>query len=544
GGAADKPQPHQLCWCTTTKIWLHKTLNFQLILTLNMLRNNDLSILLLSLGMLLTGVKTTAASPLTHPDEQTGTLTGIITDRETGEPISFAYLYLEEAGRTITAHADGHYKFANIPAGEYTLRVTRIGYQTVSQKVTVAPDDTAQVEISLKPAVLSSETVEVIGTATGEGGSHLEHASKTISGSDLRQNLGGTLAATMDKLPGVSSRSMGAAPARPVIRGLGGERVLILQDGERTGDVSAQSADHAVTVDPQAAEKIEIARGPAALIYGSNAIGGVINIVRNQISSSMPGHMHGSATLQGATVNRSGNTAIEAGFPVGSFAVQADLNFRTAGNTRTPEGTLVNSSLSSTNNALGISYLRPWGYAGAATSMYLNNYGIPPDPNGGHSEGVDIEMEKYQLEGETEILLPNSRFQSITGNLFYNYYFHKEVEAGGMIGTEFGLLTTDASIKAHHSDLGFLSKGTVGLWAEHKDYAVRGAHTPDSDAYSFSAFAVEETDWGNLHLEAGLRYDYNRTVPAKNEPHSSIGNIRPRTFHALASSVSAIYNLG
>src|SRR5699024_10210084 len=360
-----------------------------------MLSKNYLSTLLLSLGILLAAVGSTPAYSL-HPDEKTGSLTGVITDRKTTEAISFAYLYLEEAGRTITTHADGHFKFENIPAGDYTLRVTRIGYQTVSQKVTVAPDDTTEVEISLKPTVLSSETVEVIGTANDGGGSHLEHASKTISGSELRQNLGATLAATMDKLPGVSSRSMGAAPARPVIRGLGGERVLILQDGERTGDVSAQSADHAVTVDPQAAEKIEIARGPAALIYGSNAIGGVINIVRNQISASMPGHIHGSATLQGATVNRSGNTAVEAGFPVGSFAVQADLNYRTAGNTHTPEGILDNSSLSSTNNALGISYIRPWGYVGAASSLYLNNYGIPPNPNGGHSEGVDIEMEKYQ----------------------------------------------------------------------------------------------------------------------------------------------------
>src|SRR5699024_7163229 len=106
------------------------------------------------------------------------------------------------------------------------------------------------------------------------------------------------------------------------------------------------------------------------------------------------------------------------------------------------------------------------------------------------------------------------------------------------------LLPSYATIKEHHADLGLLANGTVGLWDEHKGYAVRGAHTPDSDSYSFSAFAVEETDWGDLHLEAGLRYDYNRTVPAKNEPHSSIGNIRSRTFQALASSVSAIYNIG
>lgn len=479
-----------------------------------------------------------------EPEQQNGTLIGTITDRETSEPISFAYLYLEEANRTITAHSDGTFAFTNIPAGDYTLRATRIGYRTASQSVEITAGDTTEVEISLRPTVFSSGAIEVVGTQDNGGGANLEHASKTISGTDLRQNLGTTLSATMDESPGISSRSMGAAPARPVIRGLGGERVLILQDGERTGDVSSQSADHAVTIDPMAAEEIEIARGPAALIYGSNAIGGVVNVVRNQISRSMPDHIHGIATLQGETVNTGGNAAVEAGIPLGSFAVQADLNFRTTGSMKTPAGTLENSDLTSTNNALGISYIRPWGYLGGASSIYLNNYGIPPDPEGGHASGVDIEMEKYQLEGASEIYLPNSSFRSITANISYKHYFHKEIESGGIIGTEFGLLTTNASVKAHHPELAIFSKGTMGIWAETKDYAVSGANTPDSDAHSFSAFIVEEADWGDLHMEAGLRYDYNRAVPAEDDPDSQIGHIRTRSFQALASSLSAVYHMG
>ncbi|SHE42253.1 iron complex outermembrane recepter protein [Fodinibius roseus] len=494
--------------------------------------------------VLSAGIAFAAPLPLPEPELQTGTLVGTVMDRETSEPISFAYLYLEEANRTITAHSDGTFAFSNIPAGSYTLRTTRIGYRTSTRPVEVTADDTTEVKISLNPTVFSSGAVEVVGTQGNGRGANLEHASQTISGTQLRQNLGSTLSATLDESAGISSRSMGAAPARPVIRGLGGERVLILQDGERTGDVSSQSADHAVTIDPMAAEEIEIARGPAALIYGSNAIGGVVNVVRNQISRSMPDHIHGTATLQGETVNTGGNAAVEAGIPVGSFAVQADLNYRTTGDTETPAGTLENSDLTSTNNALGISYIRPWGYLGGATSMYLNNYGIPPDPEGGHASGVDIEMEKYQLEGASELYLSNSAFRSVTANLSYKHYFHKEIESGGITGTEFGVLTTNASVKAHHRELGVFSKGTMGIWAETKDYAVSGARTPDSDANSFSAFVVEEADWGELHLEAGLRYDFNRMVPAEEDPDSDIGHIRSRTFQALASSLSAIYHAG
>lgn len=505
--------------------------------------NDYLFIFLLCIGLILPE-KIASATDTPKSETQSGTLVGTVTDRETSEPISFAYLYLEEANRTITAHSDGTFKFSDIPAGDYTLRVTRIGYRTVSRSVEITADETTEVNISLETTVFSSDAVEVVSTQDDGGGANLEHASKTISGTDLRQNLGTTLSSTMDELPGVSSRSMGSAPARPTIRGLGGERVLILQDGERTGDVSSQSADHAVTIDPMAAEEIEIARGPAALVYGSNAIGGVINVVRNQISDNMPDHTHGIATLQGETVNTGANAAVEAGIPVGSFAVQADLNYRTTGDMATPAGTLENSDLTSTNNALGISYVRPWGHLGAASSLYLNNYGIPPNPEGGHASGVDIEMEKYQLEGASEIYLPNSNFRSITADISYKHYFHKEIESEEITGTEFGLLTTNASVKAHHREFGLFSKGTMGLWAETKDYAVNNANTPDSDAYSFSAFIVEEADWGDLHLEAGLRYDYNRTVPAEDDPDSEIGNIRPRTFQALASSVSAIYHFG
>src|SRR5690625_425198 len=380
-----------------------------------MLSTNYSLMLILCMGMILYA-EPASSSPPAEPKLQTGTLTGTITDGKTAEPVSFAYLYLEEANRTITAHSDGSFTFSNIPAGSYTLRTTRIGYRTSSRSVEITANDTTEVEISLSPTVFSSGAVTVVGTEDEGGGANLEHASSTISGSELRQNLGTTLSATMDELPGVSSRSMGAAPARPVIRGLGGERVLILQDGERTGDVSSQSADPAVTIDPMAADEIDIARGPAALVYGSNAIGGVVNVVRKQIPRSMPEHIHGIATLQGETVNTGGNAAIEAGIPVGSFAVQADLNFRKTDNMATPEGTLENSNLTSTNNALGVSYIRPWGYVGGASSIYLNNYGIPPDPEGGHAGGVDIDMEKYQLEGASEVYLPNSSFRSLTAN--------------------------------------------------------------------------------------------------------------------------------
>lgn len=486
--------------------------------------------------------ETTIAADKIKPEDP-GRIEGFVFDRETSEPVAYAYVFLEEINRTTTAHSDGSFSFRDVPEGEYTLTVQRMGYRTLTQKVELNEDDTATVEVSLQPTVLQSESIEVVAEDGTTGRSSIEHASQSLSGTRLRQNLGNTLSKSLEELAGFESRTMGSATARPVMRGLGGERVLILQDGERTGDVSSQSADHAVTVDPSSAEEIEVARGPAALIYGSNAIGGVVNVVRNQISGSVPDHLHGSATLQGESVNSGGVGAVEANLPLGDFALQADGNFRTAGDISTPAGTLDNSGLTSSNNAMGLSYVQPWGYAGAASSIYLNSYGIPPDPNG-HADGVDINMQKYQFEGASEIYIDDGIFESISVDISHKSYYHEEIEPGGSLGTEFGVLTSNASLKAKHGEMGFLDEGTVGLWGEIKDYAVNNAGTPDSDSYSLAAFAVEEKDIGRLHLEAGLRYDFVTTVPNRENPDSRIGHIRQRTFDALASSGSAIFDLG
>lgn len=476
--------------------------------------------------------------------EDSNTIQGRVVDRDTDEPLGFVYLHLEELGRTATAHSDGTFEFTDVPDGEYTLAVSRIGYQSISQSVEVQEGEVEEVNITMKSTALSSEAIEVVGQKARSSGS-VEHASKVVSGTELRQNLSTTLAGTLDDIPGLSSRSMGTAPSRPIMRGLGGERVLILQDGGRTGDISSQSADHAVTVDPMAAEEIELARGPAALEYGSNAIGGVINVVRNQIPSTQPDHLHGTASIQGKSVNRGSVAAVDAGLPVGKdIGIKFDGNLRSAQNTRTPVGTLENSGILSTNNALGISYSRPWGYAGVASSMYLNNYGIPPDPEGGHEHGVDIEVQKYQAEGKTEISIDPSAINSLEADFSYKNYYHREIEPSGSIGTEYGVLTANGSISAPHDSLLFMDEGKMGIWMEAKNYVVNGTQTPNSNAYSFAGFLIEEKDIGPLHLELGARFDMANIIPEENDPDASIGHIRERNFNALASSATATYSLG
>ncbi|WP_103664711.1 TonB-dependent receptor [Gracilimonas amylolytica] len=470
------------------------------------------------------------------------TLSGTITDAETGEPVSFAYVHIEELNRTVVADTDGYYELKNVPAGNFTLTIHRIGYRTQTKEIAVKEADET-IDIVLSSTVLGSQSIEVIGqNDRNVEGSNLEHASKKVFGTELRQNLGNTLSQTLANLPGFDERKMGGAPGRPVIRGLGGERVLILQDGMRSGDVSSQSSDHAVTIDPISAQEVEIARGPQALAYGANAIGGVINVVRNQIASSSPSRTTGNVTLNGETVNQGVSGALDLTTPLNDVVFSLSLNGRTAQDISTPIGQTENTYYRSTNNALGVSWIRDWGYVGGAFSSYFNNYGIPPDPQG-HPEGVDIEMEKFQYDLKSEVILNHDLINVLEGSFSLKNYTHKEIESSGALGTQFGLVTTNAELKARHGELGFIDKGAFGIWGEMEDYAIIGASTPDANSYKLAAFLIEEADFNKLHLEGGLRFDWVMNKPVEDEPNSVIGFIRERSFPALSSSFAAIYSL-
>ena len=476
------------------------------------------------------------------PAEDSFLLSGTITDSKTSEPISFAYVHVEELNRTSVADANGEYEIKNMPSGTFILSIHRIGYRTKTQKITITDLDKV-INIRLNPTVLGSQSVDVVGKDENLEGSKLEHASKKVFGSDLRRNLGNTLSQTLSNLAGFDERKMGSAPGRPVIRGLGDERVLILQDGIRSGDVSAQSSDHAVTIDPISAQEVEIARGPQALAYGANAIGGVINVVRNQIETTVPSKFTGSFTLNGETVNRGLSGALDATIPYKDFALSLNLNGRLAQDIGTPLGEVDNTYYKSTNDAIGLSWVQDWGYLGTAFSTYINNYGIPPDPNG-HPNGVDIEMEKFQYDVKSEILVRNDFINVLEADFSIKNYTHKEIESNGSLGTQFGLVTTNAEVKASHNTLGFLDKGSFGVWGELEDYAVIGASTPDANSYKIGTYLIEEKDIDRLHLEGGLRFDLVLNKPVENDPTSSIGNIRQRSFPALSSSFAAIYSLG
>ena len=481
--------------------------------------------------------------------EHSGEIEGVVRAAETEAPLAGASVSVVGIATSAVTHGDGTFHLTGIAPGSYTLRVQRLGYRSRTIEVTVG-EEGEFVEILLETSPISLEELVVTAMLSERGAAEALRPVSVMAGEELQRRMTGTVARTLASIPGLAETSMGPAASRPVIRGLSGDRVLMLEDGSRVGDVSSAGADHATAVDPLAARRIEVVRGPASLLYGSNALGGVINVIRDEIPSAVPHHPTGAASLQVQSVSGSvaggGSVALAASERI---PLRLELTGRTAGDLRTPAGQLTNTNGETLSVGAGGSWVADWGHVGASARGYRNHYGIPGGFVGGHAEGVRIEMERAASKVQAVVDRPNDAFRSLRFDGAYTWYRHKELESANIIGTLFRLQTLSGDMLARHHAWGPFSGGAIGARVAWDDFGYGGSgvaptHTPDSQRSTLAAFVFEEVDLGAMRMEAGLRYDWVFISPARKDPDSDIGNVSDRSFHAASASLGLLYNVG
>jgi iron complex outermembrane receptor protein len=489
--------------------------------------------------------------PVTGTSVTSGSIAGRVVDSEQNGPVGGVAVRLSALRRSEMTHSDGGFSLAQLPAGSYTLSFDRIGYAPVERQVEVVAGETTEVAVRMQPSAL--RLAEIVVTAGGreQRTDEVFQASSVLSGAELRRRMDVSVAATLAREPGITQRYNGPAAAQPVIRGLSGDRVLVLEDGNRTGDVSATSADHAVSVDPLGAERIEVVRGPAGLLYGSNALGGVVNVIREDIPLDLPEHLTASASFQAESVNRGTSGAARVGGSLGALAWTATLTGRLAGDTRTPLGALPSSGLVGHSAGAGLSWIRPDGHFGLAIRDFAMDYEVPgtflgETIPGAHEGGVDIEMRRVTGMGKAAKTTRTGPFSSVELDGSYSWYRHKELEASGIVGTEFGQLSGTARLIARHLHEGgsVRREGALGLWALGKDFSVAGSNTGTRPAreYTLAGFGYEELGWRALRLQAGARYDWTSIEPLDTRP-GQLGEVRARDFGAISASLSTLVEL-
>jgi len=510
----------------------------------------------IALYTLVTAVVLLVAAPDAAAQPAGGVIAGIVVDAATGEPLPGAAVRLRELERGKATDLDGRFRFEAVPARATTLAVRFLGYLPLEQRVQVAPGEIVHVTLALEASALDLPGLVVTGTTRERGVAETYQPTAVLAGRELQRALAPSLAETLQDVPGLHAAYNGPAASQPTIRGMGGDRVLILEDGQRTGDLATTAADHAVSLDPLSAERIEVVRGPAGLLYGSNALGGVINVWRGDVPRARPDRLGGTVTSTAESVNRSAGGQLTLSAPAGPLAVRVEAGGRRAGDTRTPAGTLPSSDLATVSAAAGASLVGGWGFAGAAYRFFDTTYGVPGTFNGetipgAHEGGVEIAMRRHVLRFEAAHLAGFGPIETLEADGHLTRYLHDEIEdhSGGEphYGARFAQTSADLALTARHSHaLGaFTTEGALGLSGFGRDLSVRGGYTGTRAATEAggAAFVYEEFGRAPLRFQLGARYDLRRIAPTDGRPirlRDREVPVRARTFGAASASAALL----
>ncbi|MGQ0532051.1 MAG: TonB-dependent receptor [Caulobacteraceae bacterium] len=352
------------------------------------------------------------------------------------------------------------------------------------------------------------EESEIIVTAPLEG-SRIEslQGAEVLNRDDIVEQLNNGLGDTLDATPGVASTFFGAGASRPIIRGLGEDRVRVLQNGIGAIDASTASPDHAVTSDGLDAERIEILRGAAALAYGGNAIGGVVNVIDQSIPARPIEGLSFDGLAAYSSVDEGAQGAASAGFGAGAFAARFSAAARDADPYDTPIGEALNQWTSVRSYAGGGSLVGDWGFAGAAVKRTEDEYGLlPEDPiePGGH-----IELEQTRIETRGDFRFDLGPFNRLDYGFQHSDYQHTEFEGDGAAGTQFTSEGWEGRLEAHHGGDDARLRGAVGVQVSDVDFAATGdeAFITPTNTQDSGAFIVERYDLGSWGLEGGARFE-------------------------------------
>lgn len=452
-------------------------------------------------------------------------LTGKVT-REGGDPLVAAVVVIDESKREARTGDDGTYRFENIAAGTYHLIVRAEGYTSRRAEVVVSAQGATQ-DLVVELDAHFAEVVSVSPTPRAQFESY--QPTSVLGGQELAKQLESTLGATLQASPGVAMRSLGPGPARPVIRGMDGDRVAVLQDGQRMGDLSSQSADHGVTINPSSAQRIEVVRGPATLLYGANAIGGLVNVITDQIPTQKTTTVGGDAQVDFGTNGGEANGSADVHMGNGTFAFHIGGGGARSGNFSTPDDEVLNSQSRSGFASVGGSWTGERSYVGASYAYDDSKYGVPLIEDGDtqltpRRHGVTVRAGATGLDGLVS---------SYRATLGVKRYKHNELHGENEIATTFDNDQTEGELLVSHKPVGRFS-GTVGGWFLKRSFESFGEESisPPVDQNSGALFLYEELGWSHLTLQFGGRYD--RTA------YSPDGGLPSRTFNEFSGSVGAL----
>jgi iron complex outermembrane receptor protein len=460
------------------------------------------------------------------PLGQPAAITGQLRESESMKPVPKAAIVVESTAQEATSDAEGRFTIPNVPPGPQHLVIAAAGFVPLRVEVVIGSTPPPPLDVLLHPEVHYTEVVSVSPTARDQFESY--QPTSVLAGQELTQQLEATLGATLETQPGVAERSFGPGPSRPVIRGLDGDRVLILEDGQRVGDLSSQSGDHGVNVNPASASRIEVVRGPATLLYGANAIGGLVNVISDTIPTRPAQGTHGAVVLDAGSAAKDLGGATDLKWGNGRWAVHLGGSGRRSSDVDTPEGEVANTQSRGGFGNIGAAWTRENRFFGASYGYDDTRYGVPFIEEG----QVELTPRRHTFTVKAGADKLGRALEGIRATFSARRYQHDEV-VGGEVGTHFENDTNEAEVMLRHRPAGRLT-GTIGVSFLDRAFAAEGeeALSPPVDERNFAAFFYEELSWPHVTVQFGARANRASYEPGE--------DLRPRDFTDVSASAGLL----
>ena len=470
--------------------------------------------------------------PVLLEAQELGQIEGSVFMEEINSPLHGAHVLVIELGRSTLSEADGSYEFNNVPPGRYQViaHVDSV-FTDETQAVDVVAGETTTVNFSLG---LSAQRYEI--TVTGGEKEEIPFESfnsvDSLHAYDLSGSHNVSIGEVLDQKvgTGITKRSFGPGSSRPIVRGFDGDRVLIMEDGIRTGTLSSQSGDHGEVLNPAQLERLEIVKGPATLLYSGNAIGGTVNAISRHHElhrhphEGLRGYISGSAGTTNALAG--GSTGFEYG--AGSWMIWGSTaGVRTGDYTASKQGKIFNSKANNFNGGGGFGWFGNKTFFSFDVKVDDGSNGVPfAQELHGHHDEDEEEIERVSLNSRRQSYRFNwglnnlgSAIENFVLKLSYVDWEHDEVEffedGEQEIGTAFNnnqFLYRGVFEQARQGPL----SGRFGFWGIDREYDATGeeALSPPVDQNGFALFALEELEFERVKFQFGGRVEMQRYNPA------------------------------
>ena len=434
------------------------------------------------------------------------TVTGTVKSARSNKPLQSANVIIENTNLGTFTDEDGRFTVRDIQSSEVSVKISMIGFVDTTLSVRTNEKTYDLGEIFLKTNILQLSNIDVHAHDDLAQANLLSDV--LLSGKEMQEKMYGSIAQTLQNEIGIAIQSMGQATTRPILRGYSGDRFLITKNGIKTGDLSHSSADHAMSLDLGGVERIEVFRGPRALLFGSNTIGGVVNIEKNSLSSQK---LSQSRSYFTSGID-SGNKGLFSSYSIESPWRKNNIRFsiqnRKTNNQITPKGVLENTAINNTEGFLGISRIGDDRRATFSFERVLMDYGIPGSPEG-HINGVDLKLSKNTQELNYHQDIDFRGFETLNIDQSFIFYSHSEYESSSSAPA----VRLSQNILSLKSNLVGKTK-ELGSSFDFRYFSAGGFYwTPNTTEIKMSLFGLQENELLGFSTQLSFRAEQSFISP-------------------------------